>query len=193
MGIRVVIALLARHHAYIDLAASQMERQIGEDLARRGMVGEKEAVHEYDLPRRGSGRCRRFDLRPLPLFVPTRRLSRCLGREFPGSSGFPGERWPEHYRDPTTGAWSASSRVGLAAVANREEAACLNHRSLRRASRACKNSACASAFSDRRSPLSKVTTVIAMMRRSTHNEALRMYQMSSASFSVGDRLVPPFT
>src|SRR6516162_3410539 len=54
-------------------------------------------------------------------------------------------------------------------------------------------SATASAFSDRRSPRSSIRNVIPTMRRSTHKEALRIYQMSSASFSVGDSRVPPFT
>jgi hypothetical protein len=46
MGTRVVVALPARHNAHLHLAASQMERQIGQNLACRGMVREREAVDD---------------------------------------------------------------------------------------------------------------------------------------------------
>src|SRR5437762_12092015 len=104
------------------------------------MVGEKEAVDKYDAPLRGAGR-RRGPGRPHH----TLALDPC-------------PRWGDdmvHYRDPIAEAGSASSGGNSAtAVANRDKAACRNSSSLPTACTASEYRACASAFSDRRSPLS---------------------------------------
>lgn len=55
------------------------------------------------------------------------------------------------------------------------------------------NIACATASSDRRSCFTKLRNVLPTMRKSSHSEALRMYQTSSASFSVAESRTPPLT
>ena len=47
--------------------------------------------------------------------------------------------------------------------------------------------------SDRRCPQIMTRRVIIVIRRSSQNEALRTYHSSSASFSLGEINVPPFT
>jgi hypothetical protein len=42
--------LSARHDTHFDPAVGKMERKIREDLTRRGMVREKEAVQKNDAP-----------------------------------------------------------------------------------------------------------------------------------------------
>jgi hypothetical protein len=170
-----------------------MERKICEDLTCRGMVRKEKPVQKYDPPCRWSARHRSFGWHA----APAARLIRPSGLSFPYRSSMPRKGRPKHYRTCATSASRACSRSGLlpavASTTGGFEPGVWRSGGGASADCARKFCASASALSDRRSPLSRLTNVIPRICRSSKGDALQMYQRSSASFSVADKCAPPFT